>query len=234
VNRNILIFPDIFDKSVKAFFTGKNPGIDFDIISQIALIDKKKIYMPIQKHTDNVLCIDSKTSPKIADAVITNRKGILIGVRTADCVPILLYDKKNKVCGAVHAGWRGTAAAILKKTINTMRSSFNSSSQNILLAVGPSIKMCCYNVGHDVLESIINATGEYEYFMKQGEKCFLDLALANKHQAIASGIREENIWLSDECTCCLYDKFYSYRYESKNTDSELISERQGGFIGIPE
>lgn len=228
MSRNILIFPDIFDKSVKAFFTGKNPGIDFDIISRIALMDKKKIYMPIQKHTDNVLCVDSKTSPKIADAVVTNQKGILIGVRTADCVPILLYDKKNKVCGAVHAGWRGTAATILEKTIDTMRSSFNSSPQNILLAVGPSIKMCCYNVGDDVLESIIGATGKGEYFMKQGKQVFLDLALANKHQALASGVLEKNIWLSNECTCCLPDKFYSYRHDNKTI------ERQGGFIGIPE
>lgn len=210
------------------FFTGKTPGIDFDVVSQIALTDKKKIYIPIQEHTDNVLFVDSKTNRQIADAVITNEKGILLGVRTADCVPVLLYDQKSKVCGAVHAGWRGTAATILKKTINTMRSSFNSSPQNILLAVGPSIKMCCYNVGDDVLESIVGATGKGEYFMKQGEKYFLDLALANKHQAIASGILDKNIWMSDECTCCLPDRFYSYRHDNKTT------ERQGGFIGIPE
>lgn len=228
MSSSILIFPDIFSESAIGFFTGKNPGIDFDIISQIALMDKKKIYMPMQRHTDNVLCVDSKSKPKIADAVITNKKGMLIGVRTADCVPVLLYDKKNKVCGAVHAGWRGTAESILKKTINAMKNSFDSSPHDILLALGPSIKICCYNVGDDVLKSVIEASGKGEYFLKKKGKIVLDLASANKHQALASGILEKNIWMSDECTCCFYDKFYSYRHDNKNRG------RQGGFIGIPE
>ena len=136
-----LIHPDIFGKHVTAFFTGKSPGADPEQISGAASIDKQKIYLPIQKHTDKVLVLDSDLSPGIADAVITNNKGILLGVQVADCVPVLLYDAKKNVIGVVHAGWRGTAASILKKTIEAMQERFGSFSDDIKIAIGPEHKM---------------------------------------------------------------------------------------------
>jgi hypothetical protein len=110
-----LIHPDIFGKHVTAFFTGKSPGADPKGISGAASIDKQRIYLPIQKHTDKVLVLDSDFSPRIADAVITNNKGVLLGVQVADCVPVLLYDAKKNVIGVVHAGWRGTAGNTRKQ-----------------------------------------------------------------------------------------------------------------------
>ena len=221
-----LIFPDIFGSHVKAFFTGKSPGTDIEKIARAASIDKQKIYLPIQKHTDKVLVLDSDLSPRIADAVITNNKGILLGVQVADCVPVLLYDVKRNVIGVVHAGWRGTAASILKKTIETMRERFSSFPDDIKIAIGPSIRWCCYHVGYDVLESVEKATGNGEYHINRGGAYCLDLASANKYQAVSAGVPKENIWMSDECTYCHPDKFYSYRYAKGTTG------RQGGFIGI--
>lgn len=221
-----VIFPEIFGSHIKAFFTGKSPGADLDRISNIASVSKEKIYLPIQKHTDKVLLLDSDFSPRIADAVVTKGKGILIGIQVADCVPVLLSDTKKSVLGVVHAGWRGTAAELLKKTINSMCDKFSSVPEDIKIALGPSIRLCCYHVGYDVLESVIKATGSGDYHNKKTDAYCLDLATANKYQAISSGIPEKNIWMSQECTYCNPDRFYSYRYAKGSTG------RQCGFIGI--
>lgn len=222
-----LIFPTIFDKKVKAFFTGKNPGDDLLRISEIASVGKQKIFIPVQKHTDKVLLLDS-FDPKIADAVITDWKGVLIGVQGADCVPILLYDRRTGATGAVHAGWRGTAAGILKKAIHAMGERFSSSQDDIILAVGPGIRWCCYGVGLEVIDAVEKATGGGDYFRVKGEKKYLDLPRANMQQAVQAGVKPENISMSDDCTCCMPDKYYSYRFAKGPTG------RQGGFIGLIE
>lgn len=221
-----LVSPDIFDKSVKAFFTGKAHGADIEKLSGLTAIEKQKIYMPLQKHTDKIVILDSDLEPKIADAVITNRKGLIIGIQVADCVPIILHDLMKNVIGAVHAGWRGTAAEILKATLEAMAARFYSRPSDIIVAIGPSIRWCCYEVGHEVIDAITKATGEGEYFKSKGGKLCLDLQTANKIQALSMGVSDKNIWLSGECTYCLPDRYYSYRYAKGTTG------RQGGFIGL--
>lgn len=221
-----LIFPEIFGDKVTAFFTGKAPGADLKRISGVASVGEGNIYMPIQKHTDKVHLLDSDLEPRIADAVVTEDRGVLIGVQTADCVPVLLYDRRRQAIGAVHAGWRGTAAGILKITIEAMAKRYSSSPPDIVAAIGPSIKGCCYNVGYEVIEAVKRATGKGDYFVNRGEKYFLDLRTANRCQALSMGVLPENIWMSNECTCCLPEKYYSYRFAKGPTG------RQGGFIGI--
>ncbi len=221
-----LIYPDIFESHATAFFTGKSPGADVGRISETASIDAHKIYFPIQKHTDKIIVLDFDMSPKIADAVITSRKDVLLGVQAADCVPILLYDRAKSVIGTVHAGWRGTSSEILKKTIATMKDRFGSSVSDMLAAIGPSIRGCCYQVGHDVFESVAKATGNGEYHVYKGDVLCVDLAAANRYQAMSMGIPSQNIWTSGECTHCRPDRFYSYRYSKGSTG------RQGGFIRL--
>ena len=223
---DILIFPEIFGNRVQAFFTGKSPGAGRNRISSIVSVESRDIYMPIQQHTNKVIVLDSDFDPKIGDAVVTRNKGIVIGVQTADCVPILLYDRAAHVAGAVHAGWRGTSAGILKKTIRLMEGRFFSSPSNILLAIGPSIRRCCYGVGHEVVEVVTAATGKGDYVLERWGRYCLDLQSANKYQALSVGIPEANIWTSGECTSCLPDRFYSYRFSKGPTG------RQGGFIKI--
>jgi len=220
-----LIFPDLMKNHVTAFFTGKNPGAEPDNVSQIMKIKSRQIYMPVQRHTDKIAIIESSLHPIIADAVITKEAGILIGVQVADCVPILLYEKTKGILGAIHAGWRGTAEAILKKSIKAVMDSFACSEDNISIALGPAIRSCCYTVGFDVFSAVSHATGPGDYFSNEGGKYCLDLPLANKYQALSMGIPERNIWLSEECTFCNPDKFYSYRYARGTTG------RQGAFIG---
>lgn len=222
---NRLIFPGLFENHVTAFFTGKNPGADTDILSKILKIRNDQVYMPIQKHTDKIIFLESSLSPMIADAVITKEAGILVGIQVADCVPILLYEKTKGIIGAVHAGWRGTAEAILKKTIKAVIDRFVCSEDNIYIALGPAIRWCCYQIDFDVMRAVTHATGPGEYSINKAGKHCLDLPTANKYQALSSGVPENNIWLSDECTFCNPDKFYSYRFARGTTG------RQGAFIG---
>jgi YfiH family protein len=220
-----LIFPEIFKGGVTGFFTGKDPGADLDGIAGILGIRKENIYLPIQKHTDKIVLLESSRETKIADAVVTKEACVLIGVQVADCVPVLIHEKEKGVIGAVHAGWRGTAAGILKKTLSMIMDRYTCGTKSLYVAIGPSIKGCSYAVDHEVNDAVRRATGEGNYYSKKGEKYFLDLASANKYQALSLGIPEPNIWVSEDCTYCNPDKFYSYRYAGGSTG------RQAAFIG---
>ena len=222
-----MIYPEIFDGKVKAFFTGKTVGADIEKIRCILSIKKEDIFLPVQKHTDVVFVVESDCKPVIADAVVTERKGLLIGVQVADCVPVLLFDRKKSIIGAVHAGWRGTAAQIVKKTIDLMIKYFNSSPEDILVAFGPSIRGCCYRVNQDVQHVIYKATGDGRYYSERSEGGYvIDISAANMLQAMSLGVPERNIWSSNECTHCNPRDYHSYRYHGNYTG------RQGGFIGI--
>jgi YfiH family protein len=236
-----LIFPDIFDRSVnpvrkpgqgffsngvKAFFTKKSLGVNIEKICSILSIKKENIYFPIQRHTDKVQVIGEDLSPKVADAVITIRKGLLIGVKVADCVPILFSDTKRSVVGVVHAGWRSTAAQITQKTVQLMIEDFHSSPVDIKIALGPSIRWSCYYVGREVKDAIYNATGEGAYYLQRDGGYWIDLPSANMYQVLSMGIPKENIWISHECTYCNPKEYYSYRYD------KVYTGKQGGFIVI--
>lgn len=189
-------------------------------------ISKEKVYLPMQKHTDIIQLISGDLSLKVADAVITADKGLLIGIKVADCVPILISDSKKSVVGAVHAGWRSTAFCILKKTIHFMFQYFKSNPSDIKIALGPCIRWSCYCVGYEVKKAICKATGEGDYYFQRDGKYFIDLPTANVYQAISMGIPGKNIWISNECTYCNPKEFYSYRYDKS------LKGKQGGFIGI--
>jgi YfiH family protein len=219
--------PNITSLETEAFFTTKllgNIADKIDAVSNVIGISKDSIYLPIQKHTDNVQVVESVFAPEVADAVITAERGIMIGVMVADCVPLLLYDSNRRVIGAVHAGWRGIAQEILKKTIKKMMDEFQCLPEQISVAIGPCIRQCSYEVGNEVKEAVQKATGEGDYYIKKGDRYFVDLSSANRIQALNIGIEQKNIWQSEECTFCNPEKFHSYRYANDHAG------RQGGFI----
>jgi YfiH family protein len=218
--------PEIFGERIIAFFTGKGIGADRVEIGRTFRISPDNIYLPIQKHTDKIVFLDAAREPKIGDAVITRQKGVLIGVQVADCVPVLVHEKEKGVIAAVHAGWRGTASGILKKTIEAVIDRYAGSASNIVIAIGPAIGGCSYEVGREVAVAVARESGKGGYCSRKGAKYYLDLPLANKQQAVSAGIPEENMWVSAECTFCNPDKFYSYRFSKGSTG------RQGGFIGM--
>jgi YfiH family protein len=144
------------------------------------------------------------------DALITDLKGVILTVLTADCVPVLLYDAQQEVVAAIHAGWRGTQTTIVFKTMEKMKEVFNSNPQDVVAGIAPSIGRCCYEVGEDVAHYF---TAQHEVLDKIGDKYKLDLPLANKIQLLNAGLLEENIEMSGICTACEVKRFFSYRKE---------------------
>lgn len=172
-----------------------------------------------QTHSDNIKIITQKETKgwksvsdavEDCDALITDVKGVVLNVLTADCVPILLYDKQKDVIAAVHAGWKGTKAQIASKTVHKMTELYGCDPQNIIAGVAPSIGRCCYEVGEDVAEHFFDMP---EGFTSRGEKYMLDLPFINKQQLLAAGLKEENIEMSHTCTACDVERFFSYRKE---------------------
>lgn len=147
------------------------------------------------------------------DAIITDRPGLAICVKTADCVPVFLADPEKQVIAVVHAGWRGSAAGITVKVIDFFVRHYLSEPGDILAAIGPSIGRCCYEVDSVAAESFTTQKDK-EYFLfpqKNKEKWLLDLPEANRRQLLACGIPEGNIETSGLCTSCRRDLFFSHR-----------------------
>lgn len=172
-----------------------------------------------QTHSDNIKLITKKETKgweslsdaiEDCDALITDLKGVVLNVLTADCVPILLYDKKKEVVAAVHAGWKGTKAKIVSKTVQKMKEAYGCNPENIIAGIAPSIGRCCYEVGIDVAEHFFDIP---EGFSAKDEKYMLDLPFINKQQLLDAGVHEENIEMSQTCTACDVERFFSYRKE---------------------
>lgn len=172
-----------------------------------------------QTHSDNIQHItEIKTkgwesiddATEDCDALITNRSHIVLSILTADCVPILLYDTKKHAIGAIHAGWKGTRAEIVKKTVRRMQEVFKSNPKDIVAGIAPSIGQCCYEVGEDVAKHFFDIPQSYTQL---NDKYMLDLPYINKKQLLEAGLRECNIELSNICTACDTERFFSYRKE---------------------
>jgi YfiH family protein len=208
-----------------------------------------------QFHSDVIHCAsatppeETKTgasrvdAPK-ADALMTRTPGLLLGVQTADCVPILLADTRHHVVAAIHAGWRGTLARIAIKTLGRMRMEFGTRARDVVAALGPAIGRCCYEVGPEVAQAFATQfpaaadwfDGPFEQLAHGEEPLWLpwltmmppghvpppprvqlDLRASNRWQLIDAGVPEAHIDMSDLCTACRTDLLFSYRREGAKT-----------------
>lgn len=192
----------------------KNVKRNYNILFGALGLDCDKAVLSHQTHTDNIRVVQCGDIGKgivrerdftDVDGLITNIKGVALVTQYADCVPLLFYDPVEGVVASSHAGWRGTVQEIGLKTVKKMKEYFNCEPYNILAAIGPSIKKCCYEVDEPVAEKI----GLLEYldkdkvlYPKGGGKYQLDLQETNRRILIKAGIKEENICVSDLCTCC--------------------------------
>ncbi len=151
------------------------------------------------------------------DALITNQKGICLAVIFADCVPILVFDPVCQVVGAIHAGWRGTVAKIIEKTIEKMQTEFGTNPSDIIAGIGPSISPKAYEVGNEVIEQVEAAFPTINLVSNQTtEKGYLNLWEANKQSLLKSGVLEKNIEIAGLCTKKNHETFFSVRH-SKET-----------------
>lgn len=147
------------------------------------------------------------------DALITNEAGRSIGVRTADCVPILLLDSRQRGISAVHAGWRGTAAEIVRCAIEKMARDFGSVPADLYAAIGPCIRDCCYEVGIEVAQQFVAYFPEWEQVTNSRT---IDLSEANRRQMEQAGLKRVQIFDCRLCTACGSKEFFSYRREPEN------------------
>ncbi|MFW2488403.1 peptidoglycan editing factor PgeF [Clostridium chromiireducens] len=167
-----------------------------------------------QIHSDKILnYIENGKSIKDeeADAIITKEKGIIIGVFTADCVPIILVDEEKKVAAAIHSGWRGTYESITFKTIEKMKNEFSINVKNLKAYIGPHIRKCCYEVSEELKLKFIEKKTEIK---KEDLFCGrnLNLEVCILDDLKKAGIQDENINSIDLCTYCSEDvKLHSYR-----------------------
>jgi YfiH family protein len=146
------------------------------------------------------------------DALFTRLPGVVIGVTTADCVPLLFYAPEKKVIAAVHAGWRGTCAGIAAKIVKTLVEKFDLSPENIFVAAGPSISPSVYEVGDNVVEEFQNNHWNLsEVFSENDGKIFLNLWKANEISLLESKLKKENIQFIRRCTFTESENFFSAR-----------------------
>jgi hypothetical protein len=162
-----------------------------------------------QVHSNLVLVAENPGPCGDGDGLVTNRPGLSISIRTADCYPIFLADAHNRAVAAVHAGWRGTSTHIVEKTLEKMNSQFGTSPTDIIAAIGPGIGACCYGVGQEVAQQFGSTAPSNPV------RTHLDLALENRKQLEASGVRAQNIETLGVCTFCDAERFFSYRREKE-------------------
>jgi YfiH family protein len=167
-----------------------------------------------QVHSNQVVVADGPGEYGLADALITNRSGFLLTIRTADCVPALLVDPATHTVAAVHAGWRGTVGNIIGKTLATMSDRFGTVSSDVLVAIGPAIGQCCFEVGPEV------AAAFQPWFPERNDldrKITIDLREANLRQLQAVGVGRENVAMLDKCTRCEGDLLHSWRRDAEKS-----------------
>lgn len=196
-----------------------------NILAQMFFMELSDFIIPHQTHGAEVIKIDDAFLRQSAselvnalygvDATITREKGIFLCVTTADCVPVLLYDKKKKATAAIHAGWRGTVNRIVERTVKSMMEEFGTSPADILAAIGPAILVENYEVGDDVISEFEkNGFDLSDVLLKSTKKSKLDLKEINRRELIRLGIPEQQIEKSDLCTYTHADLFFSARRQT--------------------
>ena len=168
------------------------------------------------------------------DGLITDVPGVLLGVGTADCVPVILVDVTKRVVAAFHAGWRGTAARIVERGVALMQQEYGSQTVDMVAAVGPSIGPCCYTVGEEVW-SDFGSQFSYakELFIRTADngQIRLDLWEANRRQLLDAGVAEFNIATIGECTACTRSQSGALRYFSHRAE-QGIAGRMLNVVGV--
>ena len=173
------------------------------------------------------------------DGLMTDEPGVLLGIQTADCIPVLVADRKQRAVAAFHAGWRGTLARIVENGVGRMRLEFGSRPEDLIASIGPGIGQCCYSIGEEVREQfesqflyasdlfrevydsdpvrqkypMLFLTARAPGHSDIGPSMHLDLAEANRRQLLAAGLRKGAIFLTGQCTGCRTDRFFSHRTE---------------------
>lgn len=181
-------------------------------------IDGSTVAKSHQVHGTEVLIVEQPGRFEGYDALVTNQKGIVLAVTIADCTPIVIYDPIKKAVAAIHAGWRGTVAGIVSKTVTVLQETFGSNPADCHAFIGACIDECSFEVGAEVADEFAT---EFKRFDETIGKYFVDLKKANKAQLIVKGFLNENIEVSSLSTVTDNSDFFSYRLEKGETGRML-------------
>jgi YfiH family protein len=174
-----------------------------------------------QVHGDGVKKVrneaDIDNSEEKFDALVSDMPGVLLGIKTADCVPVLIGDQRTKTFAAVHAGWRGTVQSIVVRAIEKLQNEYASEPRDMIAAIGPAALCGNYEIGQDVIDAFVAAfsTSEKYFTPTRDGQASIDLHLANKDQMISCGVPLDSIYSAPLCTMERTDLFFSYRVEKK-------------------
>jgi len=163
-----------------------------------------------------------------ADALLTDVPGVLLGIMTADCLPLIIADKKARAVAVVHAGWRGLEKGVAAAAVAELQSTFSVPVTDLSVYAGPAIGVCCFTVGFEVIECFRNLpelSGGNDWYQKSGSGFQLDLLAVQKAQLLAAGLADSDFHAVNVCTCC-QDLCFSYRRD------HAITGRQLAFVGI--
>lgn len=192
---------------------------NYEIIGKSLGFDPEKLVLSHQTHSDTVRVVTASDAgaglftPELpeCDALITDVPGLALTVFTADCTPILLSDPVTGAVGAVHAGWRGTAASIVAKTVNAMTANYGTVPENVRAVIGPNIGQCCFETHEDVAQAMWASFGTEvgAYIRQSGDKFHIDLKQINALALRRAGVRHMDI--CGDCTACMSDRYWSHR-----------------------
>ena len=171
-------------------------------LAEIAVVDREMLTLPTEEILQKLDGID---------ALMTNEAGVCIGVSTADCIPVLLYDPIQRASCAIHAGWRGTVQRIVEKAVARMTGVFGSDPKNLIAQIGPGIHLESFEVGDEVYQTFEKEGFPMELISKKYEKWHIDLPECNRLQLVAAGIPETHIAVSPVCTFQQSDTYFSAR-----------------------
>ncbi|MBI4535805.1 MAG: peptidoglycan editing factor PgeF [Ignavibacteriae bacterium] len=181
-------------------------------------IELDRLAIPGQIHSNIVRRVHEPGEYPDCDGLITDRSGVFLCVSVADCVPVFLFDRQRKLVAAIHAGWRGTSAEIVKRVVGRMVGEFGSNVGDILAYIGPCAAACCYTVGEDVASYF-----DDRVVRRDNNNIFVDLKAANVNYFLGAGISGNQIEVSPYCTISDADLFHSYRRDG---------ERSGRMVGV--
>lgn len=224
------VSPAPFDKLNLSMHRGDRPENvteNFRRLSAAVGVDPQSLVLTHQTHSDIVRVVtaedakglDHHTYPE-CDGLVTNDPGVALWVFTADCTPVLLYDPVTGAVGAVHAGWRGTAAKIAAKAVQAMTREFGCKPENIRAAIGPNIGQCCFQTDDDVPQAMVKAIGQRaeDHVRFRNGKYYVNLKAINRLILQDAGVK--SIAQSDDCTMCAPDLYWSHRRMGKQRGSQ--------------
>lgn len=201
---------------------------DYQKICDSLNLEAKNIYRPHQTHTDTIRKVENQAAGiytedfQNVDGLITDKENKILSLSFADCTALYFYDPVKNVIGNIHSGWQGTYKEIGRKAVHKLKEEYGCNPEDLICAIGPYIKKCCFEVDEDVRDMF------YEKFRNLNEidkiitksknsKYYIDTGLINRIILMQEGVMEGNIIYSDICTKCNSEKLHSYRVEKQNS-----------------